>query len=154
MDMNRDRPVHGLDLLNADDTTAAPTEGHLPHFGGEQREVIENNAALAASEGYDDWERRMGEQLHPTPFQIALAVAQFEVLASASFGLLDRRSIMEVVNKMVDDLELKSLEALASLGYPLAVESESGPLLGTNRIQSFVANFSHSRKLYRILRSP
>ena len=109
MDLNVDRPVHGLDLQCVDSNPNVYMDSHtahLPSFGPQNKAVFLNEGdSVTVSDGDRDIRATLPEQCHPTPMEIQVAMAEVATIISACFRSATPSAVMEAINTLVWALE-------------------------------------------------
>jgi hypothetical protein len=107
MDLNVDRPVHGLDLQCVDSNPNVYMDSYiadLPSFGPQSKAVILNRGS-SGNVGDGSTRATLPEPDNPTPLEIQAAMAKVAGIISACFRSASASAVTEAINTLVWTLE-------------------------------------------------
>lgn len=109
MDLNVNRPVHGLDLQCVDSNPNVYMDSYiadLPSFGPQSKAVFLNRGSSDnVGDGNRGFQPTLPEQVNPTPLEIQAAMAKVAGIISACFRSASMSAVTEAINTLVRTLE-------------------------------------------------
>lgn len=109
MDLNVDRPVHGLDLQCVDSNPNVYMDlqiPHLPSFGPQSNSVFLNGGtSVPVGNNSRDIGPTVPEHYDPTPMEIQAAMAKVSGIISSCFTPASPSAVTEAINTLVRTLK-------------------------------------------------